>query len=108
VRITLLLALLTACKPGGVSGVQETCAQAGAMFEKCENFGSATPLEHDLMVDRWRGLCRAVFTGETKQLMPNTLAVYQALDEAEREGLKLEATCSAKAKTCDAYAACQK
>jgi hypothetical protein len=108
VRIAIVLALLAGCKPGGVSGAQETCAAAGAMFEKCEDFGSATPLQHDLMVDRWRGLCRAVFTGETKQLMPNTLAVFQALDESEREGLKLEAACSAKAKSCDAYQACQK
>src|SRR6185369_16191920 len=79
-RCLLLLVLAAACKPGGVSGAQETCAKAGAMFEKCEDFGSATPLQHDLMVDRWRGLCRAVFTGETKQLMPNALEVWQSLD----------------------------
>ena len=60
------------------------------------------------MIDRWRGLCRAVFTGETKQLMPNTLEVWQALDDASRAGPKLQAECTAKAATCDAYCACQK
>lgn len=106
-RRALLLVLVAACKPGGVSSAQQTCAKAGAMFETCEDFGSATPLEHDLMVDRWRGLCRAVFTGETKQLMPNTLELYQSLDEASRAGLKLQAECTAKATTCDAYRACE-
>jgi hypothetical protein len=107
-RSVLLLAFVAACKPGGVSDAQETCAKAGAMFEKCEDFGSATPLQHDLMVDRWRGLCRAVFTGETKQMMPNTLEVWQSLDDASRAGLKIQAECTAKAATCDAYRACEK
>jgi hypothetical protein len=107
-RCVLLLAFVAACKPGGVSNAQETCARASAMFQKCEDFGSATPLQHDLMIDRWRGLCRAVFTGETKQLMPNALEVYQALGDDERAGLKLEAECAAKAATCDAYHACEK
>jgi hypothetical protein len=107
-RRVLLLALVAACKPGGVSGAQETCARAGAMFEKCEDFGSATPLQHDLMVDRWRGLCRAVFAGETKQLMPNALELWQSLDDESRAGLKLEAECQAKAATCDVYRTCEK
>jgi len=107
-RCLALLVLAAACKPGGVSGAQETCAKAGAMFEKCEDFGSATPLEHDLMVDRWRGLCRASFTGETKQLMPNTLEVFQALSDEERAGLRVQAGCTAKAATCDAYRACER
>lgn len=107
-RIAIVLALLAGCKPGGVSNAQEVCAKAGAMFEKCEDFGSAAALEHDLMVDRWRGLCRAVFTGETKQLMPNSLELYQSLDDASRAGLKLQAECTAKAATCDAYRACEK
>jgi hypothetical protein len=107
-RSVLVLALVAACKPGGVSDAQQTCAKAGAMFEKCEDFGSATPLEHDLMVDRWRGLCRAVFTGETKQMMPNTLEVWQSLDDASRAGLKIQAECTAKAATCDAYRDCGK
>ncbi|MBV8760574.1 MAG: hypothetical protein JO257_25000 [Deltaproteobacteria bacterium] len=106
-RIALLL-VLVACKPGGVSSAQEVCAKAGAMFEKCEDFGSAAPLEHDMMIDRWRGLCRAVFTGETKQLMPNALQLYQSLDDGERAGLKIQAECTAKAVTCDQYRACEK
>jgi len=106
-RWILVIALAGACKPGGVSSAQQTCANAAAMFEKCEDFGSATPLEHDLMIDRWRGLCRAAFTGETKQLMPNALQVWQALGDDERAGLREEAACSAKAATCDAYRACE-
>ena len=107
-RYVLIAVVLAACKPGGVSSAQETCAKAGDMFAKCEDFGSAAALEHDLMIDRWRGLCRAVFTGETKQLMPNALQVYQSLDDGERLGLKMEADCEAKAVTCDQYRACEK
>lgn len=107
-RWIVVFALAGACKPGGVSTAQQTCAKAAAMFEKCEDFGSATSLEHDLMVDRWRGLCRAAFTGETRQLMPNALQVYQSLDEGERAGLREQATCTATAATCDAYRACDK
>jgi hypothetical protein len=107
-RWIFAIALAGACKPGGVSDAQQTCAKAAAMFEKCEDFGSATRLEHDLMVDRWRGLCRAAFTGETKQLMPNALQVYQSLDDDERAGLRAEAECSAKAASCDAYRTCDK
>jgi hypothetical protein len=106
VRAFLLIVAVAACKPGGVSSAQEICAKASAMFDKCEDFGSAAPLERDLMVDRWRGLCRAVYTGETKQLMPNALAVYQALDEGSRAGLKIQAECTAKAASCLAYHAC--
>jgi hypothetical protein len=106
--VLLLAAALAACKPGNVSSAQETCAKAAAMFERCEDFGSAAPLEHDLMVDRWRGMCRAVFTGETKQLMPNALAVYNALDDGSRAGLKVQAECTSRATTCDAYKACDK
>ena len=76
------------------------------MFDKCEDFGSAAPLERELMVDRWRGLCRAVFTGETQQLMPNTLELFQALDEPSRAGLKIQAECTSKTATCLAYHAC--
>jgi hypothetical protein len=107
-RWIVVWTLAAACKPGGVSTAQQTCAKAAAMFEKCEDFGSAAPLEHDLMVDRWRGLCRAAFTGETKQLMPNALQVYQALSDEERAGLRVQATCTAKAATCDASRACDK
>ena len=105
-RTFVLIASLAACKPGGVSSAQEVCAKASAMFDKCEDFGSAAPLERELMVDRWRGLCRAAFTGETQQLMPNTLEVYNALDEGSRAGLKIQAECTSKASTCLAYHAC--
>lgn len=107
-RRFVILAALAACKPGGVSSAQEICAKASAMFDKCEDFGSTTPLQRDLMVDRWRGMCRAVYTGETKQLMPNALEVYQALDEGSRAGLKIQAECTAKTTDCFAYHACDK
>jgi len=106
-RWIVAIALAGACKPGGVTTAQETCAKAALMFEKCEDFGSAAPLEHDLMVDRWRGLCRAAFTGETRQLMPNALQVFQALSDEERAGLREQATCTAKAASCDTYRACE-
>jgi hypothetical protein len=106
VRVLLLMAALAACKPGGVSNAQEVCAKASAMFEKCEDFGSAAPLERDIMVDRWRGVCRAVFTGETKQMMPNVVEMYQSLDEGERAGLKITADCTSKATSCLAYHGC--
>jgi len=107
-RWIVAIALAGACKPGGVSTAQEVCARAAAMFEKCEDFGSAAPLEHDLMVDRWRGMCRAAFTGETRQLMPNALAVFQALGDDDRAALREQAQCTATASTCDAYRACER
>ena len=58
------------------------------------------------MIDRWRGLCRAVFTGKTEQLMPNARELYGAMDEATRAGLRLTAECTAKATTCDDYKKC--
>ena len=60
------------------------------MFERCEELdqgsGSDAALTHELMIDRWRGLCRAVFTGKTEQLMPNARELYNAMDEARRPG----------------------
>lgn len=106
-RCLLVVVALAACK-GSVSPAQQTCARASAMFERCEDFGSDTPLERDLAIDRWRGLCRAVLTGETSQLMPNALELYQSLDEPTRAGLRLQADCTASATTCDAYRACQR
>jgi hypothetical protein len=85
-RLAIIVAL-AACKPGGVSSAQETCALAAKMFEQCEQLGSGTKLEHELSVDRWRGLCRAVMTGETKQLMPNALELFSSLDDAARAQL---------------------
>ena len=107
----LVIIALVACKGGGVSKEQETCAKAAAMFEKCEDLGSEgsdAKLQNSLTVDRWRGLCRAVLTGETKQLMPNALELYQSMDEATKAGLKVQAECTAKATTCAEYAACDK
>ncbi len=102
---------LAACKGGGVSKEQETCAKAAAMFEKCEELdmtGSDAKMANTLALDRWRGLCRAVLTGETKQLMPNALELFNAMDDATKAGLRVQAECTAKATTCDEYAACSK
>jgi hypothetical protein len=89
---------------------QELCAKASAMFEKCETFdgsGSDAALVKDLMIDRWRGLCRAVLTGKTEQLMANTRELYQSMDEGTKAGLRLQAECTSKATTCDDYAKCE-
>jgi hypothetical protein len=107
----LLVVAVVACKGGGVSKEQEVCARASAMFEKCEELdaeGSDAKLQNSLTVDRWRGLCRAVLTGETKQLLPNALELYNAMDEATKAGLRVQAECTAKATTCAEYAACSK
>ena len=106
-----LLILLVACKGGGVSKEQEVCARAAAMFEKCEELaseGSDAKKQNELTVDRWRGLCRAVLTGETKQLLPNALELYNTMDEGTKAGLRVQAECTAKATTCSEYAACSK
>lgn len=110
-RSLLILAALVACNGGGVSKEQEVCAKAAAMFEKCEELGSDgsdAKLQNSLTIDRWRGLCRAVLTGETKQLMPNALELYNAMDEGTKAGLRQQAECTAKAATCAEYAACSK
>ena len=107
----LLIVALVACKGGGVSKEQEICAKAAAMFEKCEELaseGSDAKQQNELTIDRWRGLCRAVMTGETKQLLPNALELYNAMDEGTKLGLKQQAECTAKATTCSEYAACSK
>lgn len=93
-----------------VTKEQALCARAAAMFEKCETFdgsGSDAALTKDLMLDRWRGLCRAVLTGKTEQLMPNTRELYQSMDEGTKAGLRLQAECTAKTTTCDDYAKCE-
>ena len=86
-RSMLLVVALVACKGGGVSKEQETCAKAAAMFERCEELsteGSDAKLQNELTVDRWRGLCRAVLTGETKQLLPNALRLTTRWTKAPR------------------------
>ena len=107
-----LLAVGGACKPGGVTKEQELCGKAAAMFDRCEELdvgiGSDAALSRELTIDRWRGLCRAVMTGETKQLMPNALELYQSMDEGTKAGLRQQATCTAKATNCTEYAACSR
>lgn len=105
----LAVAVLAACKGGGVSKAQEVCAKAAAMFERCEELsaeGSDAKLQNELAVDRWRGLCRAALTGETQQLVPVDLELYSAMDEGTKAGLRQQAECTAKATTCREYAAC--
>ncbi len=105
----LAVVVVAACKGGGVSKEQEVCARAAAMFERCEELageGSDAKLQNELTVDRWRGLCRAVLTGETQQLLPNALDLYNAMDEGTKAGLRVQAECTAKATTCAQYAAC--
>ena len=106
-----LIILLVACKGGGVSKAQETCAKAAAMFEKCEELvteGSDAKKQNELIVDRWRGLCRAVLNGETKQMLPEVLQAYSVMDEGTKAGLRAAAECTAKATNCIEYAACSK
>lgn len=105
----LAVVVVAACKGGGVSKEQEVCARAAAMFERCEDLageGSDAKLQNELTIDRWRGLCRAVLTGETKQLLPNALELYNAMDEGTKAGLRVQAECTAKATNCVEYAAC--
>ena len=92
---------------------QELCAKAAAMFERCEDLGvpanatGSDKLARELVIDRWRGLCRAVFTGETKQLLPNALELFQQMDEETKAALRKQAECAAKTDTCTAYAGCE-
>lgn len=106
----LLLLAIVACKPGGVTKEQELCAKAAAKFDECEQLdfgsGSDSKLSRELTIDRWRGLCRAVYTGKTDQLMPNARELYHAMDEGTKAGLRVQAECAAKATTCVEYAKC--
>jgi hypothetical protein len=98
--------LLVGCTPK-VGGDQELCGRAAAMFEKCETL-DGNKLQKSLTVDRWRGLCRAVLSGDTKQLMPNTLELYAAMDDETKRDLQVQARCQAAAETCAAYQTCSK
>ena len=109
-RVGLFSLLLAACT-SKTSVEQDLCAKASDMFARCETFetkGSGAAQTKELMVDRWRGLCRAVFTGETKQMMNNVRDLYREMDEPTKEGRKIQAGCMASATTCDAYARCDK
>lgn len=105
-RMILALVAAAACSPGGVTKDQELCAKASAMFARCEETPELEKLDRELMVDRFRGLCRAVITGETKQLGPDALSMFQVMDEPTRLAIKTQAECMAKTTTCAAYAAC--
>jgi hypothetical protein len=100
-----LITLLVACR-SGVSSDHELCARAAARFAECEEL-AGEKLDRELAVDRWRGLCRAVFTGETKQLLPDALSLFQAMNEDVKAALRTQAECSARATTCAEHAACE-
>jgi hypothetical protein len=107
---TFLLVALLGCK-SGVTKEHEVCAKAAAMFERCENLegeGSDAKQQKELVIDRWRGLCRAVLTGKTEQLMPNALELWKTMDDGTKLALRQQAECTAKASTCVEYAACSK
>lgn len=103
----IALVLVVACKPGGVNDTHQLCAKATAMYAQCET-QEGTAQEWELVLDRWRSLCRAVISGETKQLLPDALQLYAEMTDDVRAGLKVQAECTAKAKTCGEYRACEK
>lgn len=108
-RCLLVLVVLAAACTTKTTKEQELCARASAMFEKCEQFdgsGSDAALAKEMMIDRWRGLCRAVLTGKTEQLMANSRELFASMDDGTKLGLKLQAECTAKTTTCDDYAKC--
>jgi hypothetical protein len=101
-------ALLIGCQPR-ITVEQEQCGRAAEMYRMCESFKGQTPLERDLEIDRWRGLCRALLTkGDTDNLAHSTVELYQSLDDPQREALAEQARCTAETTTCRAYAACSK
>ena len=108
--LTLMVVLAAGCKPGGVTKDQELCAKAAAMFDRCEQLdvgsGSDAALTRELTIDRWRGLCRAVFSGKTEQMAPNARELYTSMDDATKAGVRQQAECAAKATTCAEYAKC--
>lgn len=106
--IAIVAAGAAGCKPGGVTSTHELCARAAAMYERCEERGGMTPQQWELGLDRWRGLCRAAFTGETRQLLPDGLALWEQMSDEARRGLRDQATCAAAAADCARYAACDR
>jgi hypothetical protein len=91
-----------------MTAARELCAKAAAIYDRCESRGTNDAQQWELVIDRWRGLCRAALTGETKQLLPDGLAIWNGMADDERAGLKQQAECTAAAATCDQYAACDK
>jgi hypothetical protein len=104
----LALLAAAACKPGGVTETDQLCARAAAMYEKCESHAGMTPQQWELGLDRWRGLCRATFTGETRQLLPDGLSLWNQMSDDVKRGLREQALCAADAKICEQYAGCEK
>jgi hypothetical protein len=104
----LALLALAACKPAGVTEADRLCARAAAMFDRCESRDEATAQQWELVIDRWRGLCRATFTGETKQLLPDALALWRDLSDEVKGSLREQASCAANAASCEQYAACDR
>lgn len=109
-RLSLLLVVLVGCK-APTTKVQQLCARAAAMFDKCEELdvgsGSDAALSRELTIDRWRGICRAVFTGETAQLMANSKELFASMDDVTKAALRQQAECAAKATTCADYKKCE-
>lgn len=106
--LLLAISLAAACKPGGVTQADEQCAKAAAIYDQCESHTDQTAQQWELVIDRWRGLCRAAMTGQTKQLLPDGLQIWNAMADDVRAGLRLQAECMSRATTCDQYAACDK
>ena len=96
------------CKPGGVGEADKLCARAAAMYAQCESREGLHPQQWELVIDRWRGLCRAALTGETRQLLPDGAAIWAEMTDDVKAGLREQAACAAKAATCPEYAACEK
>lgn len=102
----LVLVACASCQPGGVKRSDELCARAGAMYARCETRDGMDALQWDLVIDRWRSLCRAAITGETKQLLPDALAIWSEMGDDVRAGMRVQAECTAAARTCDDYRRC--
>lgn len=106
--VQIACVIVAACKPGGVSKVDELCSKASAMYAKCEREPGMHPQEWELVIDRWRGLCRAVITGETSQLLPDGLGIYNEMADDVKAALRAQAECTAKTTTCADYQACDR
>ena len=106
--LALIAVAAAACNPGGVTETDRLCARAAAMYERCESRDGMTSQQWELGLDRWRGLCRAAFTGETRQLLPDGLAIWEQMTDDVKRGLREQASCGAGAPDCARYAACDK
>jgi hypothetical protein len=105
-RLLIAHLALAACRPGGVGDADRLCARAAAMYDRCESRDDLNAQQWELVIDRWRGLCRAAFTGETRQLLPDGLAIWNVMTDHVRASVREQAACAARAATCPEYAAC--